>query len=216
MSLIDDIKNIQRAVGAKPDGKFGPDSAAKTLRTLQSFSGIEPKRLDTPSAIINADGSISELDARTVATIHTLDPKAKDRFIQFCCLAKATAATMGCDYVAISGQRSWDEQAELKRRSDAGGPHAAAPGYSWHNFAIAADFGVFQGRLYLDDGTPAQQALAERVHRACEVHAHACGLKWGGDWTGKSNDPPHYQIDLGHDIPTDADRDLFQKEGSVL
>jgi hypothetical protein len=150
--------------------------------------------------------------------IRTLDPKAQANFIRFYLLANATAATFGCEYIAISGYRTWEEQAELKRKSDAGGPHAAAPGYSWHNFAMATDSGVFRlnGKLYLDNGTADQQALAEKVHYAVAVHAKACGLEHGGTWKGRSCDPPHFQIDMGHSVPTAADRAKFKKEGSLL
>jgi len=215
MSLITDIKAIQRAVGAEVDGVFGPITADRTLRTLQSFAGIEPKQLDQEAAVLMDDGPFVELDARSVRTIGTLDAKARDSFYHFLACAKATAATLGCDYIAISGTRSLAKQAELYQAYKAGGPKAARPGYSWHNFGIAVDFGVFQGNasIYCDDRNP---ELAQRVHAACAVHAKACGLEWGGQWKGRSCDPPHYQIDVGHSSPSAADRTRYRNEGSVL
>ena len=203
MSLVNDIKWIQRAVGATPDGIFGPRTAQAVMYEISVRSGIE------------RDEEPQELDGRTVITLAGLDPKAIERFEDFMLRAKATAATLGCDYIAISGRRSWEEQGELRKKHLSGGPLAAAPGYSWHNFGTAIDCGVFQagGKTYMDNSNP---ALARRVHAACAEHAKSCGLEWGGAWKGKSCDPPHYQIDMGRSSPNAADRAKFKREGSVL
>lgn len=88
MSLVDDIKAIQRAVGAEPDGKFGPESAGKVLAHLARVE------LVSPAAVPG-----QELDDRTIGNIQTLDLKARGRFEDFAMLAKATAATYGCDFL---------------------------------------------------------------------------------------------------------------------
>lgn len=214
-SLRDIIKDIQRATGSEVDGVFGPQTARRVLNALQGAVGM-PVTKPADDQVIPAGYVEGELNARTLENIATLDVKARGRFIQFMLLANATAATFGCQYIMISGYRTWDEQAELKRKSDSGGPHAAAPGYSWHNFATAGDCGVFSGKAYLDDGSPSQQALAEKIHYAVAVHARSCGLEHGGTWKGKSCDPPHWQIDMGHSSPTAADRAKFKEKGTVL
>jgi len=200
MSLISDIKEIQRLCKVRPDGVMGPVTAAAVLRELSGTA---------------ATMAAGDVNARTLKAIATLDVKARDAFLKFSRLAAATAATFGCEYTAICGTRSMETQAHLKAVSDAGGPHAAAPGFSWHNFGVAVDYGVFQpgGKVYLDKTSP---ALADQVHAACAVHATACGLEWGGTWKGKSCDPPHYQIYMGHSIPTAADRAAYRTEGTVL
>lgn len=218
MTLREIIKNLQRELkGVEVDGIAGTQTMLAALDFIRTRNGdgITPI---PEEQLVDLHGAPTMLHARTIATILTLDPKARFAFTRFAQLAEATAATFGCDYIAISGTRSWDDQAELKRKSDAGGPHAATPGYSWHNFGLAADFGVFLGggSIYLDGGVAAQQRLAERVHAACSVHAVDCGLVWGGTFKGKSFDSPHYQYDLGHLIPTAADRAKFQKEGTLL
>jgi hypothetical protein len=48
-------------------------------------------------------------------------------------------AAHGSRYRIISGYRSLDEQAALYRAYKAGGPKAAAPGESAHNFGLGAD-----------------------------------------------------------------------------
>lgn len=205
MNLRDSIKTIQRAVGEEPDGVIGAKTIIGILREFSRVGILEPSVVPT-----------ADLDARTVNHLMTLDPKAREPMTHFMLLAKATAATLGCEYIAISGTRSWEEQAELKRKSDAGGPHAAAPGFSWHNYGTGIDCGVFVGKIYLDGGSAAQQALAEKVHYAVAVHARGCGLEHGGTWKGRSCDPPHFQIDMGHSSPTADDRRKFKEKGSVL
>lgn len=202
MSLVDDIKAIQRHCGAEPDGVFGPVTAAAVWKELNRQDAKDAKEDD-----------FDALDGRTLRNLASLDGKAIERFEQFCYLAKATAATFGCDYFAISGTRTWAEQSALYQKYKAGGPKAAPAGYSWHNFGTAIDFGVFRGKSYLDSANP---ALARRVHAACAVHAARCGLEWGGAWKGKSCDPPHYQIDMGRSSPHPADRAKYKRAGSVL
>ena len=204
-SHLNTIRAIQRAVGAEPDGVFGPVSAGLVLRALTDVPDSTPVAIDADST----------LDIRTLTTISTLDPKCQDKFKRFMLLANATAATFGCHYVMTGGSRSWDEQNDLyaqgrtnpgKRVTNARG------GYSWHNFDIAGDCSVFRGLAYLDETEP---GFADKVHKACSVHATACGLVWGGSWTG-FKDLPHYQVDMGRSSPNAGDRAKFTKEGSVL
>jgi len=201
MSLVADIQRIQVICRVVPDGIFGPKTAAAVLRELVDAGAAEEG--------ITGGG----LDARTFKHLNTLDPKAREAFVEFIHFAKAGAASMGCDYIAISGTRSMKEQAMLRQNYLAGGPKAAPAGYSWHNFGTALDFGVFRRAQYLDETDP---ATAERVHAACAVHAKMCGLEWGGSWKGRDCDPPHYQIQMETSSPSEADREKFQQEGSVL
>jgi peptidoglycan L-alanyl-D-glutamate endopeptidase CwlK len=192
--LVDDIKAIQRHCGADPDGVFGPRTAAAVLRELRKNEDVG----ETPTL----------LDARTLATIATLDVKAQAAFTTFALLAKATAATFGCDYVAISGHRTWKEQDELYFQT----PRVtnAKGGFSNHNFGIAADFAVFRGKVYLDDSKP---ELARQVHTACAAHATDCGLEWGGDWK-RTKDYPHYELKTG--LTMAEKRKLYWEKGTVL
>lgn len=182
-------------MGAEPDGCFGPRTAAAVLTELgKSADGTEDV--------------VGVMDERTLKNIHTLDPKAQQRFVDFALLAKATAATFGCEYVGICGHRTWEEQDELFKRR----PRVtkAAGGYSNHNFGIAMDFGVFQGKVYLDESAA---GLAAKVHAAVAVHAKGCGLEWGGDWK-KFPDIPHFELATG--ITLEAKRWMYKKHGSVL
>ncbi len=188
MSLRTDIKKIQNLVHVRADGVFGPITARATLDALRD----EQRVVYEPG---------TEIDDRSAKNIATLLPRARDNFEKFYRLANATAATMGCEYILISGNRTWEEQEKLynQGRTTAGNIVTnAKPGSSWHNMGVAGDCGVFQNGVYLDNSNP---KLARRVHIACSKHAKACGLKWGGDWK-KFKDIPHYQLKVSESLST--------------
>lgn len=187
MSLRTTIKEIQNIVGVGDDGIFGPITA-KAVR--DKLVGIE----------ISYDEG-SEIDERTARNIATLLPRAHGVFEKFHRLAAATAATMGCEYIMISGNRTWDEQQKLynQGRTTSGNIVTnAKPGSSWHNMGLAGDYGVFKDGDYLDSTDP---KLARRVHIACSKHAKDCGLTWGGTWK-KFKDLPHYQLKVAESLST--------------
>lgn len=206
MSLRRTIIDIQRAVGVEADGIFGPVTAGAVYAALSDAiydEGVPPEVKD------------GELDPRTLKNIATLDEKARPAFVKFSRLAEATAAAMGCEYKMISAHRSWEEQQALydQGRTKPGRKVTnARPGYSWHNFGIAGDYGVFRGRDYLDGSDP---TLARRVHIACAAHAEECGLEWGGNWKS-FQDIPHYHLAGLGSSPKSEHRKLYKKEGSVL
>lgn len=197
------IKDIQRHVGSTPDGVFGPVTASLVMDAL-----VPRKRTAAAPEVV---------DARSRVVIETLDLKAQSAFTHFLMLAKATAATLGCDYVLISGHRTWPEQDALfaKGRTKPGAKVTnARGGYSNHNFGIAADAGVFRAGDYLDGSTnKASRDLAAKVHKACSEHAKTCGLEWGGSWSG-FKDLPHYEVATG--LSMAAKRKAYQEKGSVL
>lgn len=202
MNLPETIRAIQRAVGATADGVFGPETAVLVWRALN-----DPD--DETQAIPGGEG----MDARSAKNLATLDPKARELFAQFYRLASATAATFGCDYILIGGNRTWEEQDALyaQGRTIKGSRVTNAKGgQSNHNFGIAGDFGVFRGKSYMDDSNP---ELASKVHKACSMHAAACGLEWGGSWKSMT-DQPHYEVSTG--LSMMQKRNVYQARGSVL
>lgn len=202
MNLIETIKAIQRAVGANADGAFGPETAALVWRALNDAD-------DETQSIPGGEG----MDERSVKNLRTLDVKARGAFEEFYNLANATAATFGCSYVLIGGNRTFEEQDALYAQGRTAPGEIvtrARGGQSNHNFGIAGDFGVFMGKTYLDNSNPAKAA---QVHKACSIHAAACGLEWGGSWTG-FKDLPHYEVATG--LTLTQKRNVFKERRSVL
>lgn len=60
----------------------------------------------------------------------------------------------------------------------------ADAGFSNHNFQIAFDIGVFEGKKYLGESP---------LYKAVAVLGKQLGLSWGGDWK-TSKDEPHYEL----------------------
>lgn len=177
-------KEVQHLVGTEPDGVWGPVTARAVLRRL------------TPSPPPEAPVPGDELDPRTLKWLNTLEPAAKKKFVPFIRRAKAIAATMGADYVAISGTRGEAEQNALYAKGrTAPGPRVtnAKYGFSNHNFGIALDFGAFSGRTYLDEHSPAKAAA---IHKAVGAFAAQYGIDWGGNWK-MFTDYPHFEVATG-------------------
>ena len=72
----------------------------------------------------------------------------------------------------------------------------ADAGHSNHNFQIAFDIGVFDGKNYLGESP---------LYKAVAVLGKQLGLSWGGDWTSRK-DEPHYELRPGwaSDLSEDA------------
>lgn len=166
------------------------------------------------------------LDARTLRNIATLDPKAQGEFRRLATLGKKIAATNGCDYVMISGNRTYAEQNALYnqpwdgRDNDGDGRvdeadervTKAKGGQSNHNFGIAGDFAVFRGGKYLDSSEP-RTAAAIHKEVADQAKAIALNVEWGGDWKSFI-DAPHFEIKTG--LTMTQKRERFSLKGSVL
>ena len=89
----------------------------------------------------------------------------------------------GYEVKIICGTRTYAEQEALYGQR----PKVtnARGGQSWHNFGLAWDFGIFQGRNYLANH-PLYATLGK-------LYAKIDGLDWGGTWKSFT-DPPHLQL----------------------
>lgn len=158
------------------------------------------------------------IDLRSEANIKTLDPKCQERFRKWLKDAKEIANDYECDYIVISGNRTWKEQDALyeQGRTKPGNRVTnARGGQSNHNFGIAVDCGVFENGHYLDDedsvyGNP---ALANEVHKAVARDIKDYGFEWGGNWKS-IKDYPHFEVSTG--LSLSQKRNLYTKNGSVL
>lgn len=191
--LLPLTRQIQRLVEAPVDGIYGPVTAAAILRCLDPVAGevAGPVRAEDLA-----------FDRRTEGNLATLQPGAVAKFRPFLRRAVAVAAAMGADLRVICGARNAADQEQAKRA----GRSKASYGWSWHNYGMAIDFGLFRGKSnYLDETDP---DLSWTIYSALGALAPGYGLEWGGSWTSIV-DSPHFQVDLGRSSPKAADRKLL-------
>jgi len=109
-------------------------------------------------------------------------------------------------------QQLWDDVRVVEAyrspaRSDdvAGTGHGVAAGKSNHNYGLAFDIGFFdENGRYMNgenaDGTKNEEEtklLNELLLMAGEI-GRKYGFEWGGDWSGRYCDPPHFQMPYGY------------------
>lgn len=126
-----------------------------------------------------------EYDDRSEGVLATLLPKAQKKMRQWLSMAQQQAMYDGMEVKLIDGTRSYAEQNKLYNKK----PKVtnARGGYSWHNFGLAADFGLFSGKAYITDDAKYKPygRLASMVEN----------LEWGGEWK-KFVDMPHLQLKM--------------------
>lgn len=122
-------------------------------------------------------------DERSEGTLSTVLPYAQYLARQWMQKARLKAALVNIEVRLIDGTRTYAEQNALYNKK----PKVtnAKGGYSWHNFGLAVDFGLFRGKEYLGE-SPYYQTLGALAR---EVQ----GLEWGGDWAS-FKDYPHLQM----------------------
>lgn len=139
---------------------------------------------------------LTVLDERSAKNIATLHSKVQQLFKNWIAECQILAKAHGYEYKAISGNRTWDEQARLyaQGRTTPGKVVTnAKPGYSNHNYGIAVDMGVFKSGKYLDENSPAE---AERFHAKAAQVAEKYDIEWGGNWK-TFKDYPHFEYKTG-------------------
>ena len=127
-------------------------------------------------------------DARSEGTLATCLPSAQAVLRQWLKVAQPAARAQGLEVLLINGTRSFAEQDALyaQGRTALGAKVTnARGGYSWHNFGLAADMGVFRDGKYLGS-SPVYAELGKLAR-------NIPGLEWGGDWTS-FRDEPHLQM----------------------
>lgn len=142
------------------------------------------------------------IDERSAKYLETLLPEVKDAFVAFIIDAKELVAKEGLDYKIICGTRSWDQQAALYAKGrTAPGPKVtnAKPGSSMHNFGLAIDCGVFKGKVYMDDSTPADKKIADLMHKHASTLCAKHNLRWGGNFKSLY-DAPHFEYNTPYSL----------------
>ncbi|USP39251.1 M15 family metallopeptidase [Acinetobacter sp. XS-4] len=171
MKNIEMIKEIQQKLGIEVDGLAGP----------QTWSAIYTHILKKKLPVSPTD----QVDERSERVIATLQPEVQ-------IYARALihkAEEVGIDIKVISGLRTYAEQDKLyaqgRTENIKGGIVTNAKGgQSNHNFGIAFDIGVFEGKEYLEDSPK---------YKAVGALGMQLGLEWGGNWK-TIVDQPHFQL----------------------
>jgi peptidoglycan L-alanyl-D-glutamate endopeptidase CwlK len=137
--------------------------------------------------------TLGAFDDRTESNIKTLIPAAQKKAREFMKAASEFALTCRI----ISGTRTYAEQDELYKigrtvQKDHATVTGAKGGQSNHNFGIAWDVGIFDGKTYYEGGKNKKQEKAY-VDLSKITKAKLTGVEWGGDWKTRV-DRPHYQL----------------------
>jgi peptidoglycan L-alanyl-D-glutamate endopeptidase CwlK len=113
-----------------------------------------------------------------------------------------TVLTNGFNVQIICGTRTYETQNNLYAQGRTKpGPIVtkAKGGYSWHNFGLAWDIGIFKDAHYLTDSP---------LYKEVGVLGLKQNLDWGGVWTSFP-DISHYQLHIPQGLA--AVRSLFEK-----
>lgn len=140
--------------------------------------------------------TLTGIDDRSAKNVATLHPKVQSIFASWIAECQLIAKAHGYEYKAISGNRTWEEQAKIYAQGRTAPGKVvtnAKPGYSNHNYGIAVDMGVFRDSKYLDGSKPSE---AEAFHRKAAEIASKYNIEWGGSWKS-FKDYPHFEYKTG-------------------
>ena len=160
---------------------------------------IAPKPIEKTVVIqpLNTEKTdLAGLDERSAKNVATLHNKVQQLFRNWILECQILAKAHGYEYKAISGNRTWEEQAKIYAQGrTAPGKIVtnAKPGFSNHNYGIAVDMGVFKDGKYLDGSKPSE---AEAFHRKAATIAEKYNIEWGGSWKS-FKDYPHFEYKTG-------------------
>ncbi|NBP02784.1 MAG: M15 family peptidase [Proteobacteria bacterium] len=167
----------------------------RNSKPTPSPSPIAPRPVVKP--LVNTEKTdLTQLDERSAKNVATLHSKVQQVFRNWILECQILAKAYGYEYKAISGNRTWEEQAKIYAQGrTAPGKIVtnAKPGYSNHNFGIAVDMGVFKEGKYLDGSKLSE---AEMFHRKAAMIAEKYGIEWGGSWKS-FKDYPHFEYKTG-------------------
>lgn len=154
-----------------------------------AIDGIRGKKTAAAEARWDEDAArakaeIGVFDERTEGNLETVAPVLQGKVRTWLKKVRSAAAGMGYEVRIIEGMRTNARQNELLNSGK--GVTKASGGNSWHNYALAVDFGLFRGKAY---ETANDKAYAEIGKVARTIP----GLEWGGDFTS-FKDYPHLQL----------------------
>jgi peptidoglycan L-alanyl-D-glutamate endopeptidase CwlK len=165
------VRAVQQHLGVAVDGRPGPET----------WNAIYTALIGAPVPVTREFSG--KVDARSEGVIEKLLPEVRE----YARALVKRAAAISIEVKVIGGLRTYAEQDALyaQGRTQPGQKVTNAKGgESNHNFGIAFDVGIFEGRNYL----PASPAYDVVGAIGTEI-----GLEWGGHWTSLI-DKPHYQL----------------------
>lgn len=144
----------------------------------------------TGPGLRHPDSVSSESSAKVLAGLHPFVANLGAAHLEL-------MEAFGLDAFLTSGFRSYEEQDGLyaQGRTKPGRvvTHARA-GESFHNFGIAYDVGILNGKgRYIQNGSDPRYATAGFL-------GELVGLEWGGRWQGRNFDPSHFQFRGGRSL----------------
>jgi peptidoglycan L-alanyl-D-glutamate endopeptidase CwlK len=207
MDLTPTIKAVQAKLGLTTDGIAGPLTWAAISKAL----GVDEQPPGRPLTSDEIDTAWSvPVDPRSESNIDSLMPVVRPLARQL--IHEANAVLAPKVVKVTSGYRTFSEQKELYDKYKTGGPQAAPPGYSNHNYALAFDVTLFDE----NDKPIWESALYKTIGKI----GRTVGLIWGGDW--HSVDEPHFEFrpewaaDLSEDEALQAYRDRRNKGVAIV
>jgi peptidoglycan LD-endopeptidase CwlK len=170
-----------------------------TPLVLATPSLSEPTSFDAKLIVQNSGNPSAswnkKVDSRSEVAIATLNPQVQPYAREL--VRRAALAGVQIKVLETGGFRTYQEQDALYCQGrniqychDRGLYKAgdtvtkAKGGYSNHNFGIAFDIGIFDGRKYL--------VVSPKYDEVGKL-GKELGLEWGGDWT-TIKDRPHFQL----------------------
>lgn len=165
------IRKVQDLVNVTVDGRAGPETWGAIYENLSG------KKLPKTLTFV---GKVDERSEKTITSLHPQVAPYARSLVQ-------RAATAGIEIKIIGGTRTYAEQDALfaQGRTKPGRRVTNAKGgESNHNFGIAFDIGVFDGRAYLGE-SPSYDVVG--------ALGMDLGLEWGGEWS-TIVDKPHFQL----------------------
>jgi RHS repeat-associated protein len=183
------LKDAQDALGeSKAKSNAAIKSIEQTAKDIKENLGIDvdPAVLDDALRGFDSVGDrLTRLRERYAhgnqAQLSKLDPRFQGMAKQFVSDANSILNIFGYEIRVTYGFRSFEQQAQLYKAYLAGGPKAAPPGKSAHNYGIAIDVAIIDGNRVADGDKAARNTLG--------AIGEARGLRWGNSF----GDPPHFE-----------------------
>jgi peptidoglycan L-alanyl-D-glutamate endopeptidase CwlK len=161
---VSKIRDIRQILGVEAADYWGPAAQSALDLLIHSVQG----------PITVESGEVDERSEQNIKTLHRkVQPLARELIV--------VAQNRGIHIKVTSGTRTFEEQDRLFAQ---GHVTKARGGYSNHNYGLAFDVTIFNGKDPVWE-SPQYKILGQL--------GKSLGLSWGGDWTSIV-DEPHFEL----------------------